>query len=226
MIANKMAVEARTALRSNVDFVVSDRSPFDHAAYFSTRFSQPTVQMETLCRAALEWTRNYDAIYFLPVEGSTYIEDGYRQEAVLNDYREGVDRYIRDQFAELRARVGIVEEAKGTFRERAEYVYHHVLLSFFSQSRPFRAYEQVKDWLRSRGWKVVQVRPQGSCSITRFHPASDSDDVDMIVEVDGEADYAIKVREDFLQHREQMENIVQANLDLLITPKGMTAYEV
>lgn len=221
MITNKMAAESAAALRSNVDFVISDRSPFDHAAYLATRFDVGEADT-ALIQAAEAWLDKYEVVYVLRTEGSTYVEDGYRQKAEENDYRERVDQYIDDVLKRRLHRYCKVVEVRGSFRMRSEYVYHHVLHHFFGKSRPLRAYEQVGEWLRSRGHDVVEVRPQGSKSLTRFHPASDHDDIDAIVSVRGDA---VAVREDWFAHKEMVESMVQSNLDLLITPVGVEAYE-
>jgi nicotinamide riboside kinase len=222
-VTSKLASEAHAMLRSNVKFIVCDRTPFDLMAYYHTRFpaGQGRDELYALTRM---WLANYDQLYYLPTKGATYVEDGFRATAKANTWRNGVDEFIANEIDSLRAIVPI-EQVDGAYRERAEYVYHHVLSEFLGKTRPLRAYEQVRSWLSSRGWDVVEVRPQGSNSITRFHPSTDDDDIDAIVIVNGGADYAIKVRADIEAHREQLENIVQADLDLLVTPAGLEAHE-
>jgi nicotinamide riboside kinase len=224
MISAKMAAEARAMLRRNVSLLISDRSPLDHAAYYRVRFSE-TPTMRALCDAAALWAREYEAIYFLPIEGATYVEDGFRQAAAQNDYRDRVDAWLRKHVLDLPNGTNTVVEVKGSFRDRCEFVYQHVLSWYLHKSRPLRAYEQVRDWLRMRGFRIVEVRPQGSHSVMRFHPAGDHDDIDAIVVVDGDANYAIEVREDFMKHKDHLENVVQADLDLLFTPHGLEAHE-
>jgi len=116
--------------------------------------------------------------------------------------------------------------AAPSYRESAEFVYHDVLARFFGETRPARAYEQVQEWLRQRKWRIVEVRPQGSNSLSRFHTPTDHDDIDAIVVVAGDADYAIQVRADIELHRDRLENVVQASLDLLVTPEGLIAHEM
>jgi len=222
MVMSKMVAEAHAVLRPNVDFVICDRTPLDLATYYHTRFPKWPGR-EALLMMAKVWVEQFDQLYYIPTDGLVYSEDGHRAPTAENDYRERVDRELDCIVDSLRVPVERVDE--GDHRARSEYVYQHVLATFFGKSRPLRAYRQVKDWLSSRGWRVVEVRPQGSHSIMRFHPAGDHDDIDAMVVVDGDADYAIKVRADIELSRAHLENIVQADLDLLVTPHGMEAHE-
>ncbi len=224
MVTHKMALEAQTALRPNVNFMVSDRSVIDHLAYGSVRHAYGN-EMRELDKLGWAWLANYDAIYFLPTEGTEYVEDGFRLPAKDNDFREEVNAWFESRLEYIRRQVPETHRVEGSQRERAEWIYHHILHTFLGKSRPLRAYTQVREWLRQRGWRIVEVRPQGSNSITRFHPSSDHDDIDAIVVVDGDANYAIDVRADIEAHRVQLENIVQADLDLLVTPAGLEAHE-
>ncbi len=224
-VLHKLVNEAHHVLMANADYVVCDRTPIDLVAYYLAKFPQGPgrAQLLALCRY---WMSQYDAVYFLPIEGTEYVADGFRAAAADNTWRTEVDAFLDQEMIQLHAYTSVVEKMEGSFRLRAEAVYHHVLHHFFGKSRPLRAYAQVRAWLADRGWRIVEVRPQGSNSITRFHPASDTDDIDAMVIVDGDANYAIAVKADIEVHREQMENIVQANLDLLVTHKGQEAHEV
>lgn len=223
MITAKMAAESRAALRPNVNFIISDRTPFDHACYLSVKLGIQGPASTRLFDLALAWLGTYDRIYFLRLEGSTYVEDGFRAPGGINCWRDPVDRYMASFLGFGHGNLTV--EVKGDFRSRCEHVYHDVLSYFFAESRPLRAYAQIRAWLQHRGWRIKAVRPQGSNSVTRFHVASDHDDIDAMVIVDGDTNYAIEVRQDFLEHKEHIENVVQASLDLLITPAGLEAYE-
>jgi nicotinamide riboside kinase len=224
MVTHKMALESQTALRPNVGFMVSDRSVIDHIAYAEVRGAYGLCA-HTLNQLAWTWMAHYDAVYFLPTEGTEYVEDGFRMPAKDNDFRADVNAWFEARLDSIAKYVPETHRVTGSYRERGEWIYHHVLHTFLGKSRPLRAYEQVRDWLRQRGWRVLEVRPQGSNSVTRFHPSSDHDDIDAIVVVEGDANYAILVRQDIEAHRTQLENIVQADLDLLVTPAGLEAHE-
>ncbi len=219
-VAQKIVSEAHAVMRSNVHFVICDRTPLDLVAYYAVKHPDG-VGVKELVALARVWVSQFDQLYYLEGSRANYVEDGHRAPLKDNTWYENVDSFIQGHIEGLP-----VEAVRGSPRLRAEYIYHHVLHKFLGKTRPLRAYEQVRRWLHQRGWNVVEVRPQGSNSITRFHPSSDTDDIDAMVIVKGDADYAIKVREDIELHRVQLENIVQADLDLLVTPQGLEAHEV
>lgn len=224
-VTHKLAQEAAATLRPNVDVIVSDRTPFDLFAYYAVRFVE--FDQPALRQVCLDWLSQYDQIYYLPTAGAEYVEDGYRQAQELNDYRERVDRYIADHLTRLTAfglpdRVVTVE---GTHRQRAEWVYHHTLWKLTGATRPLRVYRQLECWFTFAGFPVVEIRPQGSNSVTRFHPSTDHDDVDALVIIDGGPEEALRLRAYIDQNRVALENLCQCNLDLLVTPKGLEVHE-
>lgn len=221
-INGKIAAECAAVLRPNVEFVVSDRSPLDHFAYYKVRRPDGPMQRE-LGEVAHAWMSTYDAVYYLPAEGTVYNEDGFRASVSHNTWRTDVDAALGRIVAHL-PNVHVVNAS--TLRMRSEWVYHHVLSWHLGLTRPLRAYAQVAEWFKQQGVRVVEARPQGSNSLTRFHAASDRDDIDVMLVVDGDALYARQVREMWLAQREHVENVVQATLDILVTPKGMEAHEV
>lgn len=220
-VTNKIAGEAALATKANIEFIVCDRSPMDFVAYYDARFGTMAPFAAQLHALAAEWVAQYDQIYYLPASGTIYREDGFRAKASENDWRDKTDARLRRLLEPFEPRV-----VEGSYRKRCEYVYHHVLYTFFGRTRPLHAYEQIRRWFSDRGYRIVEVKPQGSNSITRFHPASDQDDIDAMVIVDGGVEYAKEVRAAFWEDKEHMENVVQANLDILVTPKGMEAHEV
>jgi nicotinamide riboside kinase len=227
-ITKRISQEVAVATRPNVDVLIVDRTPIDFLAYYATRFL-PTASLEdqalyeALLALGTAWVRRYDLIYSLSVTGSTYRADGFRAHESFNTWRAPADQKM---WSMLKLRCPDAIRVDGQYRSRAEYVYHHIISQMLNETRPLRAYQQVRAWLEQRGWKLLSVLPQGSNSINRFHAPSDNDDIDMMVVVDGDANYAIQVKEDFEAHRVQLENIVQADLDVLITPKGLEAYEM
>lgn len=221
-ITNKMATECRAMLRPNINWVISDRTPLDFLAYWEVKV--PPLDPDFV-ELIVEWVKfHYEVIYYLPAEGSVYREDGFRMLEKENKHRDLVDEQIQLLLWSIKDKVIPVEGS--TYRLRAEWVYHHILATQLGKTRPLRAYEQVRQWISERGHRVLEVRPQGSNSITRFHPSSDTDDIDCLIVVDGDANYAKQVREALMLDKEQMENMVQADLDLLVVPKGAEPHEV
>lgn len=221
-VTNRISLEVAKATRANVEYLILDRTPLDFIAYYLTRFPSSPMS-NALHLIAAEWTRQYDQVYYLSPENTVYRDDGYRADHSINTWREPAAERMELLVRHSQVPVQVVS---GSYRERSEFIYHHVLFSQFGETRPLRAYQQVRQWMEERKWRVLEVRPQGSNSLTRFHPPSDNDDIDMMVVVDGDADYAIACRADFMAHKDHLENIVQADLDVLITPKGMQAHEV
>lgn len=227
-VTRRISNEIAAATRANVAWLIVDRTPIDFVAYYKARFV-PQHHEVMLARAmsalAASWVRQYDGVYFLRSQGVEYREDGYRAAPGINTWRETSEAPMLKALQDARP-IQHPVEVSGSFRERSEFVYHDILREHLNETRPARAYEQVSGWLRQRGWKLREVRAQGSNSLTRFHAPTDNDDIDMMVVVEGDANYAVEVRADFMQHKEQMENMVQADLDVLIVPAGLEAHEV
>jgi len=225
LVTNHIAQQAAVSARSNVEWMILDRTPLDFMIYYHARFPRTDLSTE-LEGIAAEWSRQYDLVYLLDTAQAMYREDGHRAPSNSNTWRETCRTLFSDTLESVVHEDKLIFVGEETYRESAEWVYHDILSRCLAETRPKRAYQQVRQWLASRGHRVLEVRPQGSNSITRFHAPSDNDDIDMMVVVDGDADYAIEVRKDFLLHKEHLENIVQADLDVLITPHGMEAHEV
>lgn len=211
------------ACRPNTDVIIADRTPLDFVAYQAVKHSEHfNTPVHLRLRAmAHEMLRSYDRIYFMPTEATPYDADGYRAALAENSWRAGVSDHLRSELNGIALTPGGIN-----LRERSEWVWQHVLAELLGKHKVRRVYQQVEQWFRERGWRVLAVRPQGSNSLVRFHPASDNDDFDVTLIVDGDANYAIEVRADFIAHKEQLENIIQGDLDILVTPKGMASHEV
>lgn len=230
LITTRLQAEMAARCRPNVDYLICDRPLTDFFEYYIARFGVKAYdRLEYHGAALLEYARRltttYDALYWLPAEGTTYVQDGHR--AANNDWRDRVDQQLA-RAAEKAQAFGCphVRTASGSYRQRGEFVYHDILHHFFGESRPKRAYMQVRAWLESKRFRIIEVRPQGSNSLHRFHSPTDHDDIDAMVIVDGDVAYAEEVRAAFLESKEHLENVVQASLDLLFTPKGLEAHEV
>jgi len=225
LVTNHVARQIAALARPNIEWLILDRTPLDFMIYYHARFPATRVS-RALQEYAANWARQYDFVYLLEPKAAAYREDGHRAPADTNDWRETCKRSFFDVLVAELPEAAFSYLVQPTYRESAEWVYHDILARGFDESRPKRAYQQVRDWLAQQGWRVLEVRAQGSNSITRFHTPTDHDDIDMIVVVDGDAPYAVEVRADFLRHQSHLENIVQASLDVLITPAGLEAYEM
>lgn len=221
-IAHKIQAEELYRVQARAEFLICDRTALDFALYAHAKGHSLQRGVKTLVVSLFD---RYDTVFYLPLANTVYREDGFRAPAEQNTWREKFDEILR---ARLDARKGhtVWVPPAFSYRERSEYVYHHILFNYFNDTRPLRAVQQVREWLHARGHRIQEVRLQGSNSLERFHPPSDRDDIDLMVVVQGDANYAIEVRKDFLEHQEQLENVVQASLDLLFTPLGLEAYEV
>ncbi len=211
------------ALTAGIRLLVCDRTPLDFMVYQQVK--HPRFQRTPTGDAARSWGRQYTAVYFMPAAGTPYVEDGRRAAAGDNTWRAEVDALFRSEVS--RWRNGVEVPAELTLRERMEWVYHHALeAQGVSAGRPARAYAQIRAWLAYAGVRVVEVRPQGSNSITRFHPPTDHDDIDALVIVDGDAAYALTVHKMLFDALPLIEGMVQATLDLLVCPRGCEPEEV
>lgn len=124
-ITAKMAAESRAAMRPNVEFIVSDRSPFDHALYASVR-DFDDIALDELLSSALEWCFVYDAIYMTTIAGSPYVEDGYRAPASENGVRARVDSLLNTMTPELMRRCQHVVKLGERLDKRCEFVLSHI----------------------------------------------------------------------------------------------------
>lgn len=224
-VTNHISREIAISCRSNVEWLILDRTPLDFTVYYHARFPDSLVSM-ALEKLAACWVRRYESVYLLEPKDAVYKEDGHRAPAAQNTWRDKCKGEFLATLAQVVDREKLIRVSAASYRESAEFVYHDILARFFGEARPARAYDQVREWLRQRGWRVEEVRPQGSNSVHRFHAPTDHDDIDAIVIVDGDANYAIQVREDIELHRDHLENVIQASLDLLVTPKGLEAHEM
>lgn len=108
MVATKMRDEAVAELLPNVEIVVSDRTPLDHALYAHIRQAQlldsmpksERMALGALLVSGLEWLQRYDQVFFSTIEGVPLVADGLRQagkNSMRNDFeiqmRETLDTY-------------------------------------------------------------------------------------------------------------------------------------
>lgn len=121
MVTAKMAAESAVAVKPNVRVIISDRSPFDHAAYLAVRFNNLPLQDDAIITAARAWLRHYDFIFHLRTAGAAYVEDGHRQAAEENDYREKVDAFLAAALPPQRT-----VKVSGTFEKRSEFVHRYL----------------------------------------------------------------------------------------------------
>jgi len=223
-----MTTHLASAARAGTDVVICDRAPMDFVFYLQAKhpeFHGRHGLALHLQEFAAELQALYQVVYVLPAQGSEYVEDGRRAAQGENTWRAQVDALFMNAHTEW-PKVQQAQLGLQTQRERAEWVYHHLLAELTGETRPLRAYHQVHEWFTQQGVRVLEVRPQGSQSLTRFHAPSDHDDFDVMLVVDGDVAYAQQVRALFLAQKEHLENVVQGDLDVLVTPKGLEAHEV
>lgn len=223
-----MTTHLAAAARPGTDVVICDRAPMDFLVYLKVKHPEFYAEFDlprSLRAFAGDAQALYKAVYVLPTHGAGYAEDGRRAPVVENTWRAGVAREFA--FTHLTwPNVVRLPADLGTQRERAEWVYHHLLADLTGETRPLRVYAQVREWFLQQSIRVVEVRPQGSQSLTRFHAPSDGDDFDVMLVVDGDVAYAELVRALFMEQKAHLENVVQGDLDVLVTPKGCEAHEV
>lgn len=226
VLAKKMEREAEFALRSNVDLIVSDRTPLDLLAY--ARMKHPnSALLAAFEPLVLAYMHQYDALYFFPAHGTAFRYDQFREPTA--DSRDQIDAHFRARYAQIASQyAGKVEMAGGTYRERAEFVYHDLLARFFGQTKPKRVVAQLRGWIGQwfvGGIEVVDVRILGSRSVTRAHVASDTDDFDVLVLVESRVQ-AMEAEKILAKHRAYLESMVEASLDMKVVAREDAPHEV
>lgn len=222
VLAKKMEREAEFALRSNVDLIVSDRTPLDLLAY--ARMKHPSSALLAAFEPlVLAYMHQYDALYFFPAHGTAFRYDQFREPEATS--RESIDDHFHKRLDQIsRTYEGHVEVASGSYRERAEFVYHDVLHRLLGQSKPKRVVAQLRSWLSGRGIEA-EVRVLGSRSVTRAHIASDNDDYDILI-LCATRGLAEVVQKHLTESRSYLESMVEATLDMKAVFQGEAPHEV
>jgi hypothetical protein len=212
--------------------LVCDREPVDFLFY--ARVKHPAWAMTPPARALLESFSMMDLLdattgigtmrFHLPIDGSVYVEDGRRATVAENTWRVPFARFIEER-AEMTRATMVPKGAPP--RERAAFVWAHVVDVYFGESRPSKALAAVRAWLTAYSYPVVSVSLQGSNSPQRFHVPTDHDDVDLLVVVRGDAALAAQLRDEWLAaHRAAAEESVQASLDVSFVPEENLPYDL
>lgn len=226
VIANKLARETEVALRTNVDTIVSDRTPLDLVAYAEMKHPDEAL-FKTLDSFILAWLHRYDRLYFFPAEGTAYRADEFREPT---DYsRRRIDAHFLGLLPGLQRLYPNLVVASGSYRERAEFVYHDILAHRLGLTKAKRVVEQVRAWAASNfGAHLVEVRTLGSHSVTRAHIASDRDDFDLRVVLADEAsdEFLDRARNTYIAARTNLESMCEATLDLAIVRRKELSHEV
>ena len=87
MVSTKMRDEAVAELLPNVDIIVSDRMPLDHALYAHIKYGvdlntlpkEERMVLGALLVSGIEWLQRYDQVFFSTIEGVPFVGDGLRQ---------------------------------------------------------------------------------------------------------------------------------------------------
>jgi nicotinamide riboside kinase len=218
VLGRKLARECEFAMRTNVDTIVSDRTPLDQLAYF--RYKHPDSPLvEAFEVFAMEWIKRYDLLFFLPAKGTAYRYEQFREPG--SESRDYIDSYFLQHLPELQLRYPAIRVAAGTYQERAEYIYHECLAELLGDTKPKRVVEQVKYWLRGRKLPISEVVMRGSRSVQRFHIASDRDDYDIAIVVDGGPDEILRVQTEINRNLAYIECMCEATLRAEIGDEDM-----
>lgn len=93
MIANLIAKEADLGLHTDVEVLISDRSPLDLMAYYTYQFT--TELSKAALAYVVSWCKTYDALYYL--DPLPYQDDTKRPD---DAFRMDVDRVLLQLMAE------------------------------------------------------------------------------------------------------------------------------
>jgi hypothetical protein len=225
VLTKKIERECEVALRSNVEVIISDRTPLDLLAYAQMKHpASPTL--EALRPLVDYWLSLYDHLYFFPAAGTTFRYDEFREPT--DDSRRTIDDGFLARMPSLQKKLGDkLQIASGSYRERAEFVYHDLLYRLTGASKPKRVVEQLKLWLRDNSAGVVsEVRLLGSRSVTRSHIASDHDDYDLLIVIEGDGFAARVLDENMLASKGYLERMCEASLDFKVVTKETMPHEV
>lgn len=222
VIMRKIERECEYALRSNVEILVSDRTPLDLLTYFRMKHPESDL-VEAVDRLMKVWMSRYDLLYFFPAKGTEFRFDSFREPT--DHSRCVVDGIFHDRLSSLHRWFGTkLRIAGGTYRERAEFVYHDILAELTGDTKPRRVVKQVRDiLLQEASIAVEEVRMLGSRSVTRSHIASDTDDFDIIVSV---PDNAVEVNDRVQSMKPYLESVCEATLDIKVATKETMPHEV
>ena len=218
VLCRKVMRESEFALRSNVDTIISDRTPLDLIAY--ARMKHPDAALLAVYESfAIEAMQRYDRIYFFPAAGTAFRADEFREPT--DDSRKRIDAYFTEQLPALTKVLPNLRVASGSYRARAEFVYHDALALLTGRAWPALVVPRMQAWLAERfPGLACEVQVMGSNSVTRVHPASDHDDIDLQVIVDGDADTTLRVRSALNEFRPILEPIVEADLHAWAVQRG------
>ena len=89
MIANMIAKEADLSLHSDIELLVSDRSPLDLLAYYAYQYQGKSSLYDAAKAYALAWCKGYTALYYL--EPLPYQDDNKRPS---DEFRLSVDKVL------------------------------------------------------------------------------------------------------------------------------------
>ena len=225
VIGRKVERECEFALRTNVEVIVSDRTPLDQLAYFRMKHPQSPL-VAALEHFVMEWMTRYDRLYFLPAKGTTYRFEQFREPGPGS--RDTIDAYFLERLPELQERFPAIKVAAGSYQERAEFIYHDALGTLTGDWKPKRVVEQVKYWLRGRKLPITEVVMRGSRSVQRFHIASDRDDYDIAIVVDGGPDDVLAVQKEINENLAYIECMCEATLrtELLLGDEAISPLDV
>lgn len=224
----KIAGEVEAAKQFGVDVVLSDRTPWDYATMNQLKYeSNDPALIAAMHRMADAWGSRYDQLYYFPTAGTKLADDGFRVQDP--PFRAVFDDRMARLTNRLIAEGNDVKVAAGTYRERMEFVYHDMIEVLTGHTRPKRVEEMIKTWLaddeRFGEYNVVEVRCFGSNSVTRFHTATDNDDFDVMVVIDGDDAKAIDLYNILQKDRRVLEPNAQCTLDFMVCRADMLPYE-
>ena len=175
----------------------------------------------------LQWMKRYDLLYFFPAEGTTFRAERFREPT--DTMRNRVDAWFLRELDTLCDMYPAIKVARGTYRERAEYVYSDVLACVLGETRPARVLAQIALYVREGALSAFapEIRMLGSRSITRSHRASEDDDYDLLIGVDATTEEAERLhKEVLLPSVEYLENCCECTLDIKVVAKDMLPREI
>jgi len=226
VLMKKIERECEVALRSNVEVIISDRTPLDLFAYFQMKHPEAHAASAAIAPLVDYWVSLYDHLYFFPAAGTTFRSEGFREPT--DDSRKIIDNTFLNQLPLLKDLLGDrLEVASGSYRERAEFVYHDLLHRLIGLSKPKRVIEQLKLYLSKLvPAPISEVRLLGSRSVTRAHIASDHDDFDLLIVVKGDEASARAADAELAIHKDYLERTCEASLDFKVVSESMVPHEV
>jgi len=221
----KIMRECEYAIRSNVDLIISDRTPLDLFFYCHYKMKK---KEELLQRAmytfAQEWIKKYDILFWLPAEGTTFRYDKFREDT--DQSRNEVEAMVKEFLLMDRTFFPNIVEAGGSYRERAEFIYHTILHRETGNNMPLNVVEVVRKYASERGWFPSQVYLEGSQSVSRFHKPSESDDYDVVMVFPLTGLDLIRMQRRVEEDREWLERMCNATLDIKVVTEEYRSNEL